>query len=111
MNCPECGIPIVRLKKSLLDCVEPATFAMCERGFCHHDDSCHVRRYHCENGHEVNLSLINRCTKCDWVGKKFCNCSIKVEHWPENEDSKPFFTGKTEKWHGMVACVTKETGE
>ena len=108
MNCPECGIPLVRQNWHSMhfDIKEPAeVFTISKKQCFEHSDICSIRSYECENFHEIKLSLINRCVKCKWQGKTECKCSKKVERWPDDEQSNPNFTGKVEKWRGFNSCV------
>ena len=52
-----------------------------------HDDNCRHKVYQCVNGHAKNVSKINKCPSCDWLGKKECWCHVdpKVEEWYEGE--------------------------
>lgn len=48
-----------------------------------HDDNCVVHGYTCYNGHVHKYSLINKCSFCNWTGKKECFCSTKTDGHPE----------------------------
>lgn len=84
MKCKECGKPLYHnvewgTSSTLVGYMSPPGHD--------HDDNCVNRIYQCDNGHKVNLSVVNKCPnpRCDWVGRKTCFCheGEKLEKWPD----------------------------
>lgn len=85
MNCKICGKPL----KSKYDknCLLMTLVSYNSPPGHNHDDNCITKEYICENGHEITLSVRNKCPNpdCDWVGKEECWChpGEKLDKWPD----------------------------
>ena len=86
--CKTCDDPLVAMGEDIAE-----TTVGYSRGPCGapHDDNCITRVAWCARLHRTTISIVRRCTACDWTGKRHCDvCGTdKLDAWPELPIGKP----------------------
>jgi hypothetical protein len=86
--CKTCGEPLVAMGRGIERTLTGYAIGACGAP---HDDNCLTRAAWCARLHVNWLSVVRRCSACEWIGKRHCNvCGTdKLDAWPDLPIGKP----------------------
>ena len=88
LTCKVCGEPLVAMGRDVERTLVGYQIGPCGAA---HDDNCLTRIAWCARLHAQSISIVRRCSACDWTGRHRCDvCGTdKLDAWPKLPIGKP----------------------